>query len=54
LNRRIKELREAHIVELAGDGYRLTPSGIKLYEYMQPLSRWAKGWARRLDRSGDA
>jgi len=54
LNRRIKELREAHIVELAGDGYRLTPSGIKLYEYMQPLSRWSKGWAQRLERSGDA
>jgi len=53
LNRRIKELREAQIVKLTKDGYKLTPSGTKLYEHMQPLSRWAKGWARRLEGSGD-
>lgn len=53
LNRRIKELREAQIVELTDDGYKLTRSGKRLYEAMQPLSYWATGWAQRLDKSGD-
>jgi len=54
LNRRIKDLREAQIVELTIDGYKLTPSGVKLYESMQPLSRWARGWAQRLKKQDDA
>ena len=49
LNKRIKELRETQILELTDDGYQLTASGLKLYEHMQPLSRWAKGWAQRLE-----
>jgi len=53
LNRRIKELREAQIIELTDDGYKLTASGRKLYELMQPLSRWSRGWARRLKNTGD-
>ena len=53
LNRRIKDLREARIVELTADGYKLTPSGMKLYELMLPLSRWARGWAQRLNRPGE-
>jgi len=49
LNKRIKELRQSKIVELTEDGYALTPSGQKLYEHMQPLARWSKAWARRLE-----
>lgn len=49
LNKRLKDLREARIVVRTEKGYALTSSGMKLYEHMQPLSQWAKGWAKRLN-----
>jgi len=52
LSKRIKELRETMIVTRTDVGYTLTPSGRKLYEHMQPLSRWSKAWARRLEAQG--
>ena len=53
LNDRLRDLREAGVVA-AGDshGYRLTGSGERLLEALGPLDRWAKGWARRAQRSG--
>lgn len=45
LNARVKELREAGIVELGGDGYALTPAGAELLKRLQPLNRWAERWA---------
>lgn len=48
VNKRIKELREALIVEQTADGYALTAAGRQLYEFMSPLSRWSKEWAGRL------
>lgn len=47
LNERLSELREAAIVELDDDGYRLTRTGNELLEVFAPLSRWAKRWAVR-------
>src|SRR5688572_14314508 len=48
LNTRLKELREAGLVEHDG-GYRLTADGRALLQALQPLSVWAEAWggARR-------
>jgi DNA-binding HxlR family transcriptional regulator len=45
LNDRLKELREARLVELATVGYALTPFGIELVRRLKPLDRWAEAWA---------
>lgn len=45
LNARLKELREARIVELGPEGYRLTAAGQDLLRRLQPLNRWAELWA---------
>jgi DNA-binding HxlR family transcriptional regulator len=45
LNTRLKELREARLVELAESGYGLTPSGLELVRHLRPLNRWAEAWA---------
>jgi DNA-binding HxlR family transcriptional regulator len=47
LNGRLTELRDAGIVETAGQGYRLTPEGRKLIAGLEPLHRWAERWAKR-------
>lgn len=45
LNPRLKELRQAAIVELVDEGYRLTPPGLELIRRLLPLNRWAEEWA---------
>jgi DNA-binding HxlR family transcriptional regulator len=45
LNDRLKELREARLVEAGDGGYALTPSGIELVRRLKPLDRWAEAWA---------
>lgn len=47
LNTRLAELREARIVELADDGYRLSDEGHRLLETLHPLVSWAERWAKR-------
>jgi DNA-binding HxlR family transcriptional regulator len=48
LNERLRELREAGVVELVDeDGYRATEEGAKLLEAMGPLDQWARRWAKR-------
>jgi DNA-binding HxlR family transcriptional regulator len=51
LNERLSELREAGIVHLDDDGYRLTKTGNELLEVFAPLSHWSKRWARSMGRS---
>lgn len=46
LNARLKELREAGLVERAELGYQATPRGRELYELLVPLGTWSKSWAR--------
>jgi DNA-binding HxlR family transcriptional regulator len=45
LNTRLKELREAQLVELADAGYALTRHGMELMNHLGPLNRWAHNWA---------
>jgi DNA-binding HxlR family transcriptional regulator len=48
LNTRLKELREAAVVELSEGGYRLTPAGRQLIKQLNPLNQWAERWAAQL------
>jgi DNA-binding HxlR family transcriptional regulator len=50
LNVRLRELREAHIVEHSAEGYGLTPNGRKLLDLFLPLHLWAEDWARLFNR----
>lgn len=47
LNERLRDLREASIVESGSDGYELTDEGRLLLEAYKPLGRWAARWATR-------
>jgi len=46
LNTRLKELREAGVVDHGEGGYFLTDSGRSLMHALHPLSDWAAAWAR--------
>jgi DNA-binding HxlR family transcriptional regulator len=48
LNTRLKELREADLVDHAEGGYHLTAAGSELIHALQPLSAWAEAWGRRV------
>ena len=50
LNARLKELRQAGLVERAEDGYCATSLGIELYEMLAPLRDWSRKWARKIKR----
>lgn len=50
LNVRLRELREARIVELGDAGFDLTEEGRELMLLFKPVSAWAKGWGRRMAR----
>ena len=46
LNARLKELREARLVEHATEGYGLSPQGKELLATFLPLNAWADEWAK--------
>jgi DNA-binding HxlR family transcriptional regulator len=48
LNTRLRELRQAELVERSDEGYRLSGPGRELMASLAPLERWAGRWARRL------
>lgn len=48
LNSRLRELREALLVDHEGDGYRLTGEGRALLEMLTPLTVWAESWGQRM------
>jgi DNA-binding HxlR family transcriptional regulator len=50
LNARLRELREARIVEHGPEGYRLTPPGESLLQLLLPLHLWAEEWAQVLKK----
>jgi DNA-binding HxlR family transcriptional regulator len=50
LNVRLKELREAQLVEHGAGGYGLTVHGKKLLEAFLPLHVWADDWAKLFER----
>jgi DNA-binding HxlR family transcriptional regulator len=48
LNSRLKELRDAGIVEHGGAGYQLSSAGKALLGLLLPLNAWANDWAAEL------
>jgi len=48
LNSRIKDLREAGIVERTENGYELTRRGRELREIIVPVGKWAVSWSKEL------
>ncbi len=46
LNKRLKELRDSHLLVRTVEGYALTQQGRELYELIEPLGSWAKEWAK--------
>lgn len=48
LNTRLKELRAAGLLAKSDEGYTLTDKGRALYNHLEPLGEWAKGWAEEL------
>ena len=51
LNRRLKELRQAQLVEHDSKGYRLTELGEMLFEVLEPFEQWSQMWAQHLEAS---
>ena len=47
LNTRLKELREAGLIETSEEGYRALPMGAELYGLLVPLGSWSKEWAKQ-------
>jgi DNA-binding HxlR family transcriptional regulator len=54
LNVRLRELRQAHLIEHGVQGYGLTPHGHELLEVFLPLHVWADEWAQLFNRRSDA
>jgi len=52
LNTRLRELREARLIERVDDGYALADLGRQLIEALAPLDAWARRWGRALPKSG--
>ncbi len=48
LNSRLKELREAKIIDRSLDGYLLTPMGKELLILLKPFGSWSINWAKQI------
>ncbi len=48
LNTRLKELREAQLIEHVTGGYQVLPMGRELYELLVPIGRWSQDWATNI------
>jgi DNA-binding HxlR family transcriptional regulator len=44
LNRRLRDLREAGLVDLSEEGYGYTERGRELGQYLLELNRWSEAW----------
>lgn len=53
LNARLKQLREAGIVELGDQGFCLSARGMDLAGHLNGLNQWANVWAKGDLQSGD-
>jgi len=49
LNGRLRELRDARLVERGEGGYALTALGRQLGDALSPLDQWSRRWARARD-----
>ncbi len=50
LNRRLKELRDAALIEHGEGGYQFTALGLELTEQLMQLETWSNRWAKKVQR----
>jgi DNA-binding HxlR family transcriptional regulator len=50
LNQRLKELREALLVDVVADGYTLTPLGKELLVPLATLYEWSTKWNKAFEK----
>lgn len=48
LNSRLKELKEAQLIDRSLDGYHLTAMGEELFTLLKPFGRWSINWAQQV------
>ncbi len=48
LNSRLKELREAKLIDRSLEGYLLTPMGKELFSLLKPFGVWSINWAKQM------
>jgi len=48
LNTRLREFRDALVIERVDEGYALTNLGRQLIEALAPLDAWSRRWSRSL------
>ncbi len=48
LNSRLKDLREAQLIERTIDGYQLTEMGKELHDLLLPFGEWSIKWATHI------
>ena len=51
LNRRLKELTQAFLIERTVEGYKLTEKGKEIYKLLEPIEPWAKNWAKNFKKT---
>lgn len=49
LNCRLKDLRDAKLVERSPEGYQLTEMGQELSQLLHSFGTWSKSWANLMD-----
>jgi DNA-binding HxlR family transcriptional regulator len=49
LNSRLKDLREAKLIDRSLDGYHLTKMGQALFDLLKPFGDWSIQWAQMID-----
>lgn len=49
LNTRIKDLREAGLIDRSLDGYQLTDMGKELFSLLKPFGEWSIRWAKMIN-----
>jgi DNA-binding HxlR family transcriptional regulator len=54
LNSRLKDLREAGLVDRGDNGYQLTHLGQELFQLLKPLGEWSIEWARQVTDESQA
>lgn len=48
LNSRLKDLREAGLIDRSNDGYILTHIGEELFQILKPFGDWSIRWAKNV------
>ncbi len=51
LNTRLRELRDAGLVQVGNDGYKATEQCLELFLLIEPMRDWSHAWSGKLPKS---